>query len=607
MFIMNFLVLYVSVMIGFPSMGTVNQFFLENIKQEVDIKRLDWCTLVMTWLNASRMTWNRLNDKCVFSGPVAFLLLFYLRCTRLENGTKEDITHPLMYWTPERLKERELLEISKEHRHLFYHLQSGGAYQHSHRGSDGIKGETNDNIFKMIIIPDHTSLEGLLHKITQTLNTYYQAKEDLDVLLEFGLNKFPESEEIRNRIHNRNQEFNSQVPNMPLDIRHVMQDIENTNAHPEPQGIAGYVDNAHPEPQEIAGDVDNSEFDGALICTPLTQLLSTEVFDILEESALKTRGIIKDHDMDEDNAMDEKLQARRRSKRCVKLTDKLRSPNFNRVIDPSSGLKSIEARVSGMVFAGIGDEWDVLFQSDYGDKGFRAIFESMIPGSKLHISSYYVLDEEICVEKRFKMFYSRMNENLLKFHPHIEFQHIDIVFYPIISHDHFYLIVFNLQTCSCVIIDNVFSKDSFYVTYGNIPYDLDVLFKLYLNYVKHPKRSQMKHAQPVKFIMSWMTRSNYTDCGIFLMRHMETYKGEDIEDWDVNLKVEDLDTDDQQVQLDDLRRKYVTKILTSDLNNLKHTVYSYLPKYDELTVEMKMELETEKHFDRMQRRISFFN
>ncbi|KAL4573819.1 hypothetical protein LXL04_020638 [Taraxacum kok-saghyz] len=61
LFRMNFPVLYVSVMIGFLSMGT----------------------------------------------------LFYLHCTKLEYGLKDDITHPLMYWTSERLKERELLGISK--------------------------------------------------------------------------------------------------------------------------------------------------------------------------------------------------------------------------------------------------------------------------------------------------------------------------------------------------------------------------------------------------------------------------------------------------------------------------------------------------------------
>ena len=88
---------------------------------------------------------------------------------------------------------------------------------------------------------------------------------------------------------------------------------------------------------------------------------------------------------------------------------------------------------------------------------------------------------------------------------------------------------------------------------------------------------------------------------------METYKGEELEDWDVNLKLEDPDTFDQQVQLDDLRRKYVTKILTSDVNKLKPTVYSYLPKYDDLSVEKKLELDTDDHFDRMQRRISFLD
>ncbi|KAL4579170.1 hypothetical protein LXL04_015307 [Taraxacum kok-saghyz] len=76
---------------------------------------------------------------------------------------------------------------------------------------------------------------------------------------------------------------------------------------------------------------------------------------------------------------------------------------------------------------------------------------------------------------------------------------------------------------------------------------------------------------------------------------------------DVSLKDEDEDSDDQQVQLDDLWRKYVTKMMTSDLNNLKASVYSYLPKYDELPLDKKMEMDTDKHFDRMQTRIAFLD
>ncbi|KAL4578215.1 hypothetical protein LXL04_014335 [Taraxacum kok-saghyz] len=98
---------------------------------------------------------------------------------------------------------------------------------------------------------------------------------------------------------------------------------------------------------------------------------------------------------------------------------------------------------------------------------------------------------------------------------------------------------------------------------------------------------------------------NNTDCGIFLMRHMETYKGQELQDWEVNLEIEDADKGDQQMQLAALRRKYVTKILTSDLNNLKPTVYSYLPKYDALPLEKKLEINTKEHFNRMQARSSY--
>ncbi|KAL4574128.1 hypothetical protein LXL04_020953 [Taraxacum kok-saghyz] len=80
----------------------------------------------------------------------------------------------------------------------------------------------------------------------------------------------------------------------------------------------------------------------------------------------------------------------------------------------------------------------------------------------------------------------------------------------------------------------------------------------------------------------------------------------DIDDWDVGLEDEDEETHDQQRQLDDLRRKYVTKILTSDLNNLKPSVYSHLPQYDDLPVERKMAFDTDAHFDRMQIRIGCF-
>ncbi|CAH1440948.1 unnamed protein product [Lactuca virosa] len=112
-FIMNFLVLFVSVMIEYSTMGTVNQAFLENISGDMDIKQLDWCRFVVSCLKSSRMMWKPLDDKCVYTGPIVFLLLFYLNFTKVEDGTIQSPTAGLIHWTTDMLKRREVEELSK--------------------------------------------------------------------------------------------------------------------------------------------------------------------------------------------------------------------------------------------------------------------------------------------------------------------------------------------------------------------------------------------------------------------------------------------------------------------------------------------------------------
>ncbi|KAK1366254.1 hypothetical protein POM88_041815 [Heracleum sosnowskyi] len=62
--------------------------------------------------------------------------------------------------------------------------------------------------------------------------------------------------------------------------------------------------------------------------------------------------------------------------------------------------------------------------------------------------------------------------------------------------------------------------------------------------------------------MPWQTLGNYKDCGIFLMRHLETYKGEP-KSWITDLKVESIQ---QTAKLLKLRAKYCHAILSSSLN-----------------------------------------
>ncbi|MFS8017410.1 hypothetical protein Hanom_Chr15g01380041 [Helianthus anomalus] len=74
--------------------------------------------------------------------------------------------------------------------------------------------------------------------------------------------------------------------------------------------------------------------------------------------------------------------------------------------------------------------------------------------------------------------------------------------------------------------------------------------------------------------MEWRTTSNMVDCGIFAMRHMETYMGQ-IVGWTYGLEKEDVPNQLQQRQLNDLRMKYIAKIpLHSENQNITQVTKS---------------------------------
>ena len=53
--------------------------------------------------------------------------------------------------------------------------------------------------------------------------------------------------------------------------------------------------------------------------------------------------------------------------------------------------------------------------------------------------------------------------------------------------------------------------------------------------VGHPKHEIVKNMKPVRMRMQWRTTDNVTDCGIFCIRHMETYFGQGHK-WDCGFK-----------------------------------------------------------------------
>ncbi|PWA58132.1 ATP synthase CF1 alpha subunit, chloroplast [Artemisia annua] len=83
----------------------------------------------------------------------------------------------------------------------------------------------------------------------------------------------------------------------------------------------------------------------------------------------------------------------------------------------------------------------------------------------------------------------------------------------------------------------------------------------YLERIRHPKIVEFLIANPRMVNIKWKTTYNDIDCGIFLMRHMETYIGDEEFTHVVNK-----DHRYRKPQLQMLRAKYLAKILYKDLN-----------------------------------------
>ncbi|KAL8249271.1 hypothetical protein R6Q59_006139 [Mikania micrantha] len=94
--------------------------------------------------------------------------------------------------------------------------------------------------------------------------------------------------------------------------------------------------------------------------------------------------------------------------------------------------------------------------------------------------------------------------------------------------------------------------------------------------------------------MPWRTEFNKVDCGVLLMRHIETYRGF-LLDWDCGLCKEEEVNNLQKLQLNDLRKMYVTKIILHDLNERFEWVSRDLMKYMQLLVEVMREADRIAH------------
>ncbi|GJY13102.1 hypothetical protein Tco_0382411 [Tanacetum coccineum] len=88
----------------------------------------------------------------------------------------------------------------------------------------------------------------------------------------------------------------------------------------------------------------------------------------------------------------------------------------------------------------------------------------------------------------------------------------------------------NLHECEkCVVqlFDNILSNvTSVRERYGPLPLVMGTMFLDYMLHVNHPKHEIMRKADFMMMTIGCNTKNNFVDCRVFVMQHMETFKGD---------------------------------------------------------------------------------
>ncbi|GJQ98157.1 ulp1 protease family, C-terminal catalytic domain-containing protein [Tanacetum coccineum] len=292
-------------------------------------------------------------------------------------------------------------------------------------------------------------------------------------------------------------------------------------------------------------------------------------------------------------------------KRIVKPSSYLLSPYMNKKTKVVPKITRLEFSIGNSLFAMQGDKIENVFETHSGGfnvYGIRLNLETLAPGLEVGwIRRIQELDTAywgfLGVGTTLDIF-----QNIILI-PYLEYgvlspldtafsnqvkaqfkgnegglalQGVDLVFFPICNHGHFYVVVFSLtSTTSMTILDNnVANYDTKYKEVCDL-----LLFVRHLKLYGHSRHGtigRLKHIIPK---LKWRTSENFHDCGVFTMLHMESFNGETSAIWDCGLSVE------SGLQCDMLRRlrfKFATKILLHKINVHSKKILELVNEFDKV-------------------------
>nr|GMC78940.1 uncharacterized protein LOC109189836 [Ipomoea batatas] len=145
--------------------------------------------------------------------------------------------------------------------------------------------------------------------------------------------------------------------------------------------------------------------------------------------------------------------------------------------------------------------------------------------------------------------------------PHETLRGIHIYIFSILQQGHFYMISVDTIARKVDIIDSSSAGETKDKLYGQTPKHLvDMLSTFLDDKLETEIASNIMDLIRKRMQMSWRVPKNQVDSAVFTMRHMESYRGQGVANWDVGLQR------GNYMQICVLRQYFMREILMSDIN-----------------------------------------
>nr|GMC92301.1 uncharacterized protein LOC109146919 [Ipomoea batatas] len=144
--------------------------------------------------------------------------------------------------------------------------------------------------------------------------------------------------------------------------------------------------------------------------------------------------------------------------------------------------------------------------------------------------------------------------------PYKDYSEVDMLFFPIIREEHYFLICFDFRRFRLEIIDNSASPTGKKDIYGDSLEDMQDMLKEFFAKTHLGKSVLAARLEPKRMQMPWRGVRNKIDCGVYLMRHMEMFTGQSFKHWDCGLVKGDF------TMLHKLRLQYMKDLVLSEYN-----------------------------------------